>query len=172
MELFTGHLPSPVGTLTLAWDSDSALRALDFDGFDERFQRLLATHYGKCNLTHAAVPGNFRRALEAYFAGEVTAVDSLPLRTNGTAFQQQVWAALREIPPGTTMSYGELAQKVGRPGASRAVGRANGSNPIGIVVPCHRVIGADGSLTGYGGGMNRKRWLLDHEHAHLFQLAG
>jgi methylated-DNA-[protein]-cysteine S-methyltransferase len=102
----------------------------------------------------------------------VNAVERLPVRTNGTPFQQQVWAALREIPAATTMSYGELARKLGKPGASRAVGRANGSNPVGIVVPCHRVIGADGSLTGYGGGMDRKRWLLEHERAHLFQLAG
>ena len=172
MNLFIGHLPSPVGTLTLSWDSEMALRALDFDGFDQRFQRLLETHYGKCKLTQARIPEVFDRALEAYFAGNVTALENLAVRTGGSAFQQQVWAALREIPAGTTMSYGQLAQRVGRPGASRAVGRANGSNPIGIVVPCHRVIGADGSLTGYGGGMQRKRWLLEHEREHMFQLAG
>lgn len=172
MKLFTGTLSSPVDTLTLVWDEQGALRALDFDGFEERFQRLLVTHYGKGDVTQQDVPTEFRSALEAYFAGDFAPVEQLTVRTNGTAFQQQVWTALREIPAGTTMSYGQLAQRVGKPSASRAIGRANGSNPVGIVVPCHRVIGADGSLTGYGGGMDRKRWLLDHERAHLFQLAG
>jgi len=172
MNLFIGNLPSPVGTLTLVWDEQGALRALDFDGFEERFQRLLVAHYGKCDLSQAQAPNELGSALEAYFAGDFGPVDRLTVRTNGTPFQQQVWAALREIPAGTTMSYGQLAQKTGRPSASRAVGRANGSNQVGIVVPCHRVIGADGSLTGYGGGMDRKRWLLDHERTHLFQLAG
>lgn len=170
MELFIGHLSSPIGTLTLTWDSN-ALRALDFNGFEERFQRLLASHYGQCQLNLAQVPSQYRQAIEAYFAGELTLIDSLPVQTGGTAFQQKVWAALREIPAAATMSYGELAQRLGQPGASRAVGRANGANPVAIVVPCHRVIGSDGSLTGYGGGMDRKRWLLEHEQAHLFQLA-
>lgn len=175
MELFLGHMSSPVGVLTLAWDGDiknGAIRALDFNGFEQRFQRLLATHYGQCQLKEAPIPAQFRNAIEAYFAGELTLIESLPVRTGGTPFQKQVWAALREIPAATTMSYGRLAQRLGRPGASRAVGRANGSNPVGIVVPCHRVIGSDGSLTGYGGGMDRKRWLLDHERTHFFQLAG
>ncbi len=171
MELCIGYISSPIGKLTLTWD-ESALRALDFDGFEERFQKLLASHYGECELKRSQVPAQYRTAMEAYFAGELTSVDSLPVRTGGTAFQRQVWAALREIPAGDTRSYGELARKLGRPGASRAVGRANGTNPIGIVVPCHRVIGADGSLTGYGGGMERKRWLLEHEQAHLFELPG
>ncbi len=103
--------------------------------------------------------------LEAYFAGTLSRFE-MPLATDGTDFQRRVWAALQEIPYGETISYGELAQYVGKPGASRAVGLANGRNPIGIVIPCHRVIGADGSLTGYGGGLERKVWLLDHERAH------
>lgn len=167
MELYLGHMPSPVGVLTLSWDESSALRALDFDGFDQRFRYLLASHYGECRLVDREIPAQFRSALEAYFAGDLTSVDKLPVRTGGTGFQQQVWAALRDIPAGGTMSYGQLAAKVGNPAACRAVGRANGANPVGIVVPCHRVIGADGSLTGYGGGMERKRWLLEHERAHL-----
>jgi O-6-methylguanine DNA methyltransferase len=171
MELFINQLSSPIGPLTLVWD-DGALRALDFDGFEERFQRLLASHYGDHQLKQAQIPAQYRRPLEDYFAGELTAVDAVPVRTGGTPFQQKVWAALREIPAGATMSYGELARNIGRPGASRAVGRANGTNPVGIIVPCHRVIGADGSLTGYGGGMDRKRWLLAHEQAHLLKLAG
>lgn len=171
MQLFTARTPSPIGALTLVWD-DVALRALDFNGFEERFQRLLRTQYGECQLAEAQVPNQIGSALEAYFAGDIQAIDTLPVRTGGTAFQQRVWTALREILPGTTTSYGELAKRLGNAAATRAVGRANGANPIGVVVPCHRVIGADGSLTGYGGGMDRKRWLLDHERTHLFQLVG
>jgi methylated-DNA-[protein]-cysteine S-methyltransferase len=97
--------------------------------------------------------------LDAYFRGELTSFD-LPLSLAGTQFQRSVWAALQSIPYGETISYGELARRIGQPSASRAVGLANGRNPVAIVVPCHRVIGADGSLTGYGGGMDRKRFLL------------
>ncbi|WP_328913904.1 MULTISPECIES: methylated-DNA--[protein]-cysteine S-methyltransferase [unclassified Streptomyces] len=107
----------------------------------------------------------FERAAEqlaAYFAGDLTGFD-IELAMVGTPFQQRVWAALCEIPYGETVSYGELAQSLGQPGASRAVGLANGKNPIGVIVPCHRVVGANGSLTGYGGGLDRKRWLLDFE---------
>jgi methylated-DNA-[protein]-cysteine S-methyltransferase len=109
--------------------------------------------------------------LEAYFAGELTGFD-LPMEMRGTDFQRRVWAGLCEIPYGETISYGELARRVGSPGASRAVGLANGRNPVGIIVPCHRVIGADGSLTGYGGGLERKLWLLEHEAAHRPGLSG
>jgi methylated-DNA-[protein]-cysteine S-methyltransferase len=105
-----------------------------------------------------------KRQLTAYFAGSLTEFD-LPLLIQGTAFQQKVWSALKSIPYGTTISYGELAQQIGQPQASRAVGLANGRNPISIVVPCHRVIGANGKLTGYGGGIERKQWLLNHEHS-------
>ena len=104
------------------------------------------------------------RQLRDYFQGTRREFD-LPLRLDGTAFQRRVWDALTDIPYGATLSYGELAQRIDNPNASRAVGLANGRNPISIVVPCHRVIGADGSLTGYGGGIERKRWLLDHEGA-------
>ena len=104
-----------------------------------------------------------RAQLRAYFAGELRRFE-LPLAFGGTPFQQRVWRTLCEIPYGETISYGELARRIGRPTASRAVGLANGQNPISIVVPCHRVIGANGSLTGYGGGLERKRWLLAHEN--------
>ena len=100
--------------------------------------------------------------LQAYFAGGLREF-KLPLAAEGTSFQQRVWRALCDIPYGETISYGELARRIGQPTASRAVGLANGQNPIAIVVPCHRVIGANGSLTGYGGGLERKRWLLAHE---------
>jgi methylated-DNA-[protein]-cysteine S-methyltransferase len=106
-----------------------------------------------------------RNKLSAYFAGELSALAGLTVLTGGTPFQRQVWAALRKIPIGKTTSYGALAQRIGRPNAIRAVGLANGANPVGVVIPCHRVIGADGSLTGYAGGLERKRWMLEHEGA-------
>lgn len=110
-----------------------------------------------------------KQQLTAYFAGSLTEFD-LPLQMSGTPFQQQVWQALKIIPYGTTLSYGELAQQIGQPTASRAVGLSNGRNPVSIVVPCHRVIGANGKLTGYGGGLERKQWLLDHERLTRMKL--
>jgi methylated-DNA-[protein]-cysteine S-methyltransferase len=108
-------------------------------------------------------PSMARLALDAYFGGEFAKIDSLVVATHGTAFQRQVWSALRRIPLGKTINYATLAARIGRPSAARAVGLANGANPIAIVVPCHRVIGANGGLTGYGGGLERKQWLLTHE---------
>lgn len=110
-----------------------------------------------------ADPHGLTTAIAAYFSGDLHAIDEISVATAGTAFQRTVWRALRDIPCGTTISYGELARRIGKPDAVRAVGTANGANPIGVVVPCHRVIGANGTLTGYGGGLHRKRWLLDHE---------
>jgi O-6-methylguanine DNA methyltransferase len=104
-----------------------------------------------------------RDAIAAYFAGDLTALDRVPVKTNGTTFQKDVWSALRSIPAGETVSYGALAARIGRPRAVRAVGLANGRNPVGVIVPCHRVIGANGTLTGYAGGVERKRALLAHE---------
>jgi methylated-DNA-[protein]-cysteine S-methyltransferase len=164
MQLSFDHFPSPLGELLVAWDA-AGLRALDFDSHEDRFHRLLERYYGAVELTRAALPDAYRRPLEAYFRGDLTAIDSIPVASTGTPFQMQVWAALREIPAGRTETYGELARRIGRPGASRAVGLANGANPVGLVVPCHRVIGAGGALTGYGGGLDRKRWLLEHERA-------
>ncbi|UOX91500.1 methylated-DNA--[protein]-cysteine S-methyltransferase [Amycolatopsis sp. FBCC-B4732] len=120
--------------------------------------------------THDPGADIFARAeteLKEYFAGQRERFE-LPLAFVGTPFQRSVWAQLREIPYGTTTSYGELADRLGNPGASRAVGLANGKNPIGIIVPCHRVVGSTGSLTGYGGGLERKRYLLDFERGALF----
>jgi methylated-DNA-[protein]-cysteine S-methyltransferase len=107
--------------------------------------------------------------LDAYFVGELSSFD-VEMDLVGTAFQRSVWSRLREIPYGETISYGELARRIGNPQASRAVGLANGRNPVAIIVPCHRVIGADGSLTGYGGGLERKTWLLDLERRHRARL--
>jgi O-6-methylguanine DNA methyltransferase len=149
--------------LLIVTDDDGALRALEFADYESRMQRLLRDHYGIVALRNAAAPKSITAALDAYFDGHLTRLDDLPTATGGTKFQRHVWRALRAIPAGTTQSYGVLAARLGRPGSGRAVGAANGANPIALVVPCHRVIGADGNLTGYGGGLPRKRWLLEHE---------
>ena len=151
--------------LLVVTDGDGNLRALDFADYEDRMRTLLARHYGSVALVDGAVPAIVAAALDAYFGGDLTALDPLPVATGGSAFQRGVWAALRRIPAGTTTGYGALAAMLGKPGAARAVGLANGANPIGIVVPCHRVIGASGALTGYAGGVERKRWLLEHEGA-------
>ena len=163
MQLTLSRYTAPVGELLVVTDAEGTLRALDFSDFAERMQRLLARHYGVFGLVEGAAPAAVIAALDRYFAGDLTALDKIPVATGGSDFQRSVWAALRAIPPGSTSGYGALAARLGRPGAARAVGMANGSNPIGIVVPCHRVIGAAGALSGYAGGVDRKRWLLAHE---------
>jgi methylated-DNA-[protein]-cysteine S-methyltransferase len=162
-ELTLDRLATPVGEMLVVTDADGAVRALDFAGYEPRMMRLLARHWGPVDLTPGRAPERVRTAIAAYFAGDLTALDGLEVKTNGTAFQREVWAALRRIPAGTTVSYGGLAQAIGRPKAVRAVGLANGGNPVGVIVPCHRVIGANGTLTGYAGGVERKRALLEHE---------
>jgi methylated-DNA-[protein]-cysteine S-methyltransferase len=157
---------SPMCQLLIVTDEDGVLRALDFGNYAARMDRLLRAHYDSYCLNERSAPESVIDALRAYFAGHLDAIDEIQTVTGGTAFQKEVWTALREIPAGTTISYGQLAEKVNRPGASRAVGAANGANPIPIVVPCHRVIGANGTLTGYGGGLSHKQWLLDHEARH------
>jgi methylated-DNA-[protein]-cysteine S-methyltransferase len=148
-------------------DDDGNLVATHWSEHEERMLRQLLRHYGESGsrLERARNPNGLTDAIRSYFAGELEAIDILPVQAAGTPFQREVWRALRQIPCGTTISYGELAARIGRPRAVRAVGLANGSNPVGVIVPCHRVIGADGSLTGYGGGIERKRWLLEHERA-------
>ena len=162
MDLFQHELESPVGRVYVVSDGTN-LRVVEFEGHEDRWQQLLARYYEDYTLHAMAKPNDAVARLKDYFAGDLHAVDDLAVATNGTAFQQQVWAALRTIPAGTTVSYGTIAARIGRPTAFRAVGLANGSNPIAIVVPCHRVIGSDNSLTGYGGGIERKQWLLRHE---------
>jgi methylated-DNA-[protein]-cysteine S-methyltransferase len=161
------RIPTPVGDMLIAVDQQDRLRVLDWDSHVERMERLMQRYYGldAVTLVDSAADHAVGRKLMAYVAGDIAAIDDVPTRTPGTGFQRKVWAALREIPAGQTWSYGRLAAHVGEPGAARAVGLANGSNPIGVVVPCHRVIGANGTLTGYGGGIERKRWLLRHEGA-------
>lgn len=162
MRLSLDRLPSPVGEILLVFEGD-VLRALDFHDYAPRMHRLLALHYGPVDLVPDAAPSALRGPLARYFDGEFSALDGIRTATGGTAFQREVWAALRQIPAGETLGYGRLAAMIGRPQASRAVGAANGANPIAIVVPCHRVIGANAALTGYGGGLERKAWLLNHE---------
>jgi methylated-DNA-[protein]-cysteine S-methyltransferase len=161
------RIPTPVGDMLIAVDDQDRLRVLDWDSHVERMERLMERYYGQgaVALADSEADHPVGRKLTAYVAGDIGAIDDIPTQTTGTAFQRRVWAALREIPAGRTWSYGQLAAHVGEPGAARAVGLANGSNPIGVVVPCHRVIGANGTLTGYGGGIERKRWLLRHEGA-------
>lgn len=165
MRLILSTLSTPIGTSLIVTDADGTLRALDFDDYRSRMDRLLNRHYGPVDLTDGPVPSSVHRALTAYFDGDLAAVDTVPTATNGTDFQKRVWAELRRLRPGEISSYGAMAIRIGRPAAVRAMGLANGANPIAIIVPCHRVIGADGSLTGYGGGLHRKEWLLRHEGA-------
>lgn len=164
MNFLVDRVASPLGTILVVSDGE-CLRALDFEDFETRMHKLLARHYGEVSLKPARNPGGARRAVDDYFAGNFQALDAFPVANNGTAFQQLIWRELRAIPAGSTSSYGELAKRIGNPSASRAVGLANGANPIAIAVPCHRMIGANGSLTGYAGGLERKRWLLQHEGA-------
>ena len=157
-------ITTPIGVAHFATDADGALVAFVWADSEERFCTWLELHgVHRGALARGGAPAGVRDALERYFAGDVGAIDGLPCTMRGTPFQRAVWTALRSIPAGATMTYGELATRIGAPGASRAVGLANNRNPIGLVVPCHRVIGANGALTGYAGGLERKRWLLEHE---------
>jgi methylated-DNA-[protein]-cysteine S-methyltransferase len=158
-------LPTAVGDALIVTDEAGVLRAFNWSEYEPAMRRGLEAHYGEVPLVAATAPSKVRRAFEAYFAGDLTALEDLPWATGGTAFQRTVWAALRTIPAGQTLSYSGLASRIGKPAAVRAVGLANGRNPISVMLPCHRVIGAAGDLTGYGGGLPRKRWLLRHEGA-------
>ena len=160
-ELYYDEIDSPLGTILTAWQ-DNALCALDYDDYRERMQQLLRARFGETKLIPEAQPG-FRASLQQYFAGNLAALDRVPVNSGGTAFQRFTWTALRTIPAGRTATYGAIAEQIGSPSAARAVGLANSLNPVAIVVPCHRVVGANGKLTGYAGGLERKRWLLEHE---------
>ena len=157
------RLETPIGTALLVTDADGILRALDWEDHEPRMRQLLRRQYGARVVDDARAPDDVRAALSGYFAGELDRLSTIEWRVAGTAFQRKVWTALTTIPAGTTMSYGALAARLGMPRAVRAVGHANGANPLSVVVPCHRLIGADGSLVKYGGGLMRKRWLLEHE---------
>ena len=164
-DFFIDRLATPIGELIVIADGDGALRTIDWTDHEKRMTLLLDRYYGKGRYTLAPRrdPGGLTSAMRRYFKGEIGVLQELPVATSGTAFQTSVWKALRKIKDGTTISYADLANRIGKPKAVRAAGLANGQNPISIVVPCHRVIGSNGSLTGYGGGLHRKQWLLAHE---------
>ncbi|MBR1189478.1 methylated-DNA--[protein]-cysteine S-methyltransferase [Bradyrhizobium sp. AUGA SZCCT0160] len=157
------RLQTPIGTALLVTDAGGLLRALDWEEHGPRIKELLRLQYGPVDLKEAQSPKELKTALTAYFKGDLDRLNAIKWRVAGTPFQQKVWTALPKIPAGTTMSYGALAAMLNAPKAMRAVGHANGSNPISVVVPCHRLIGANGALVKYGGGLERKRWLLEHE---------
>lgn len=162
MKLVLDAIPSPIGTI-LVGATDRGVCALDFGDCRARMDSLLARRFGETRVVPRHDPFAARTALEAYLAGDLGELARVPLDLGGSAFEMRIWAALRRIPAGGTISYAELAAAIGRPGAARAAGSANGRNPVALFVPCHRVVRTGGALGGYAGGRDRKRWLLDHE---------
>ena len=165
----TARFASPVGDLA-AFTHEGKLCALSF--LHGRYDPVvvLRARLGPLE-TREGDPLGVEASFREYFRGRLDALDRIPVDTGGTPFQRRVWEALRTIPVGTTVSYLEMARRVGAPDAVRAVGAANGANPVAIVLPCHRVIGSNGRLVGYGGGLDRKRWLLAHENAPITPAA-
>ena len=169
LQLTLGTMRTPLGAFLIAADEDGVLSAAEFADCEARLCRLLDRRLKPSGYRFARgdPPLTVARLLEAYFDGDLDALRKIPLGSRGTGFQETVWAALREIEPGHPVTYAGLAQKLGRPrSAARAIGHANATNPFSIIVPCHRLVGASGALTGYAGGLERKRWLLDHERKH------
>ena len=158
------EVPSPPGAVVFARRGE-ALCALCFKDYWTAMLRELERRFGELEIRTDRDGGEPGRSLRRYFAGDLGALDEVSADTAGTPFQEMVWSRLRRIPPGHTISYSGLAKAIGRPSAVRAVAGANGRNPVSLVIPCHRVIAADGTLGGYGGGLERKRWLLAHEGA-------
>ncbi|MDB5447129.1 MAG: ogt [Phenylobacterium sp.] len=169
--LILDRLATPIGEALLVHDPAGVLRAFNWTDYEPQMRAWIARRYPAARLAEGRAPAEARAAFEAYFAGDPRALEAVRWRASGTAFQLGVWQALCAIPAGETLSYAGLAAKIGRPTAMRAVGLANGANPVALVVPCHRVIGANRTLTGYGGGLHRKRWLLAHEGATFRELA-
>ena len=153
---------SPIGELTVA-ARGSKVCLVHFGPINKYVRTALTAWYPDTPIEPAKDPGGVVSVLSRYFDGDLTSLDEVEVELHGTPFQQRVWNALRTVTPGTTASYAELAGRVGAPAAVRAVGAANGANPVAVVLPCHRIIGSNGRLTGYGGGLERKRWLLHHE---------
>jgi methylated-DNA-[protein]-cysteine S-methyltransferase len=163
--LYLDRLMTPIGEAMIVTDEDGYLRALDWADREGDMLRMMRRQYGAVMPEPGVVSDVVKTRLQNYFDGDIGCLGTIEWRTFGTPFQQSVWTGLTKIAAGETLSYGALAMTLGCPKSVRAVGRANGANPISVVVPCHRVIGNDGSLTGYGGGVERKRWLLRHEGA-------
>ena len=163
---FSDQMNTPLGTAILVADQNGALRMFFWEDQADAWRKRFHRRYGATAVIPRRDPFGHSATLRRYFDGEIAALDEISVVFCGTPFQNKVWGALRTIEGGTTLSYGALARRIHEPKAVRAVGAANGSNPVGVVVPCHRVIGSDGSLTGYGGGLARKRWLLEHEVRH------
>ncbi len=166
MPILSDRIQTPIGDMTLL-AADGVMLLLEFVDAEGRVEREISARFSEAEIVPSANPFGFSDRIANYFAGDLHTIDTIPTDGGGTEFQRRVWAGLRQIPCGVTISYGELATRLGDKNAMRAVGLANGRNPISIVVPCHRVIGANGSMTGYGGGMARKEWLLRHEGALL-----
>ena len=158
---------TPIDALTLA-ARDGRLCLVHFGGDDPALRAKLQRWYPGDSIVEGSDPGGAAEALGRYFDGDLLAIDRIPVEMNGTPFQKRVWDALRQVPAGKTATYSEIAVLIGAPAAVRAVGTANGANPVAVVVPCHRIIGSNGTLTGYGGGLHRKEWLLRHEGGRLF----
>lgn len=170
MTMHYSEFKSPIGKLSFVSNGE-AVCSLDFEGYEDRMRALLEKRYGALEFRTGSDPQHLARSLRNYFDGDLGALDKIAVCMRGTPFQEKVWTALRSIPAGRTWTYGELAARVDRPLAARAVGHANSLNPVAIIVPCHRVIGASASLTGYAGGLDRKQWLLGHEGAISHRLA-
>ncbi|MBS7697678.1 MAG: methylated-DNA--[protein]-cysteine S-methyltransferase [Chelatococcus sp.] len=166
--LILDTVETPLGGFLLLSDRQGVLHGADFADCEARLLALLRRGRRTASpaIERGAAPVALKRRLADYFGGDVSAIDGIVLAPRGTNFQQVVWAALRTVPAGSTLTYAAMAGALGRPTAVRAVGHANGANPFCIIVPCHRLTGADGGLVGYSGGLARKRWLLDHEHRH------
>jgi len=160
-------IDSPIGELTVA-ARGSKVCLVHFGPASPAVRASLARWYPEAQIVDDTDPAGAAAVLSRYFDGDLNSLDEIEVELHGTAFQQLVWTTLRCVAAGTTTSYAKLADRVGSPSAVRAVGAANGANPVAIVLPCHRIIGSNGSLTGYGGGLDRKRWLLQHEGARLF----
>lgn len=158
------RMPSPIDELYIVTSAD-AVHVLDYVDYLDRMHSLLTRRYGTggYTLTEEGAGLDIRPQMDAYFGGDLHAIDHIPVDVGGTPFQHQVWLALRSIPAGHTATYAEQARRINHPTATRAVGRTNGLNPIAIILPCHRVVGSNGALTGYAGGLHRKAWLLQHE---------
>ncbi len=163
--LILDRIGSPIGESLIVVDANGVLRAFNWVEYEPSVRSMLRACDGQASIVEGRAPQTVREAFESYFAGNIRALEGMAWAAGGTAFQLLVWRELCAIPAGETISYQQLAARIGRPRAVRAVGLANGRNPVALRAPCHRVIGADRRLTGYGGGLDRKRWLLRHEGA-------